>query len=64
MADQSKSPAAILTFLNIFSVVLQITIMLLLATDRIKTSLAVPMLGIVVLTGFILPMALKKSTNL
>jgi hypothetical protein len=62
MPDQTKSRAAILTLLNIFSLSLQVVIMALLATDRMTTSLAVPLLGIVVLTGFILPMALKKPS--
>jgi hypothetical protein len=63
MADRAKSVAAVVNFLSVFGALLQLLIMLLLATDRISVSVVVPMLGFILITGMLMPMALKKSTK-
>jgi hypothetical protein len=63
MADRVKSVAAVISFLSILGAFLQLLIMLLLATDRISASVVVPLLGFTLITGMLMPMALKKSTK-
>ena len=53
MTDQPKPSGATTLLLVKFAVVLQTIVIVLLATDRIVVSLAVPLLALVVIFGLI-----------
>ena len=53
MTDQPKPGRKTILVLTAFATLLQLAVMILLATDRIRVSLAVPLLALVVIIGFI-----------
>ncbi len=61
MTDQPKLGGATVLLLIKFAAVLQTIVMVLLATDRIGISLAVPLLGFVLIFGLIPAAAFIKS---
>jgi len=61
MADQLKLSGATVFLLVQFAAVLQTIVMVLLATDRIRSSVAVPFLGLVLIFGLIPAGAFVKS---
>ena len=60
MTDQPKLSAATTLLLIQLAAALQAIVMLLLATDRIRDSLVVPLLGIVLVFGLIPAAAFLK----
>jgi len=61
MADEFQLRGTTILLLVQSAAVLQIIVMVLLATDRIKGSMAVPLLGLVLLFGLIPAGAFVKS---
>ena len=61
MTDQPKPSGATTLLLVKFAVVLQTIVIVLLATDRITASVAVPLLALVVILGFIPAAVFIKS---
>ena len=61
MTDKPNSTRVTILFATGFAVLLQILVMVLLATDRITTGAAVPLLGIVVAFGLLPAMAFIRS---
>ena len=61
MTDQPKAGGATILLLTAFAALLQLTVMVLLATDRIRVSLAIPLLALVLIFGLIPAMAFIKS---
>lgn len=61
MTDQPKPGGATMLLLTVFAALLQLTVMVLLATDRIRASLVVPLLALVLIFGLIPAMAFIKS---
>ncbi len=62
MTDQARAGGTNLFAMTAFATVLQIVVMILLATDRMSVDLAVPMLGLVLIVGLLPALAaLKKS---
>ena len=60
MTDQPKLSAATTLLLIKLAAALQVIVMVLLATDRIRDSLVVPLLGIVLVFGLIPAAAFLK----
>ena len=60
MTDQPKPGGATIFLLTAFAALLQLTVMVLLATDRIRVSLAIPLLALVLIFGLIPAMAFIK----
>lgn len=61
MSDKPINTRMILLFAMGFAALLQILVMVLLATNRITISLAIPLLGMVVAFGLLPAMAYIKS---
>ncbi len=61
MTDQPKPSGAKILLLIKFAALLQTIVMVLLATDRIRASLAVPLLALVLIIGLIPAAAFIKS---
>lgn len=61
MSDKPGSTRLVILFATGFAVLLQLLVMLFLATDRITTGAAVSMLSIVLIFGLLPAMAFIKS---
>lgn len=61
MTDQPKPSGATVLLLIQFAALLQTIVIVLLTTDRIRVSLAVPLLALVVIFGLIPAAAFIKS---
>ena len=61
MTNNPNSTRLTLLFATGFATLLQTLVMILMATDKISNSVAVPMLGIVVIFGILPAMAFIKS---